>query len=63
MGTFDFRSYVMLALIMLPVAVIAFFGGMVYMRQQYLPLIRQQNKQIRLMQRRASAAAWEYRAE
>ena len=46
------HEIVMLALISLPFAVIGFFGGMLWMRAQYLPLIRGQKRQIRALLRR-----------
>lgn len=47
-----FHEIVMLALISLPFAVIGFFGGMLFMRAQYLERLRRQDKQISRMQRR-----------
>ena len=42
----------MLSLISLPFAVIGWIGGMIWMRAQYLPVIRGQKRQIRALLRR-----------
>lgn len=49
------HEIVMLLLICLLPAVIGFFGGMIWMRQQYLPTIRWQRKYILKLERMKKA--------
>ena len=53
-----FRVIVIQFLCVLPIAVIAFVAGMVYMRANYLQIIRWQKRQINRMQRREAPAPW-----
>ena len=51
-----FRVIVIQFLCVLPIAVIAFVAGMVFMRANYLQIIRWQKRQINRMQRREAPA-------
>lgn len=53
-------SLMMLILIELPVAVISWFGGMIFMRHQYLPILRWQRRQMEKIRRTIKAPReWE----
>ena len=50
-----FHEIVMLALISLPFALIGWVGGMIFMRSQYLQILRWQRRQINKLERMIKA--------